>query len=74
MISRGVLGFVMLCAAGAVRPALGQETHVLVITGLGGDSEHRERFLEWGGALVDAASEGFLIRDENIVYLGEDPR
>ena len=73
MISRGTLAIVMLFVMAGVRPVLGQDTHVLVITGLGGDSEFRERFTEWGGTLVAAATEKFRIPASNIIYLGEDP-
>jgi len=73
MISRGSVAIVMLMVTAAVQPVLGQDTHVLVITGLGGDPEFREKFSEWGGKLVAAASEKFAIPAENIIYLSEDP-
>ena len=73
MISRGALAIAMLLAMVSVRPVAGQETHVLVINGLGGDAEFRERFTEWGGTLVAAATERFGIPASNIIYLGEDP-
>lgn len=73
MISRGVLAGVLLLVTAAVQPLIGQSTHVLVITGLGGAPVYRERFQEWGRALVDAAGEKFAIPAQNIVYLGEDP-
>ena len=73
MISRGTLAIVMLFATAGVQPVLGQNTHVLVINGLGGDAEFRERFTEWGGTLVAAAGEKFGIPSSNIIYLGEDP-
>jgi len=73
MISRGTLAIVMLLAMAGVRPVLGQDTHVLAIIGLGGDAESRERFTEWGGTLVAAATERFHIPASNIIYLGEDP-
>jgi tetratricopeptide (TPR) repeat protein len=73
MISRGTVAIVMLMATAAGHPVLGQDTHVLVITGLGGDPEFREKFSEWGGALVEAASEKFAIPVANIIYLSEDP-
>ena len=57
MISRGTVAIVVLMVAAAVQPVPGQDTHVLVITGLGGDAEFREKFSEWGGTLVAAASE-----------------
>ncbi len=53
--------------------AAAQETHVLVIGGLGGDDAYRERFLEWGGSFVDAATERLGVPRDHIVYLGEKP-
>ena len=73
MMSRGTLAIAMLFATAGVQPVLGQDTHVLVITGLGGDPEFRERFTEWGGTLVSASGEKFGIPASNIIYLGEDP-
>jgi hypothetical protein len=63
----------MLLTTTGAYPALGQETHVLVVAGLGGDATFRERFTEWGSTLVTAALEKFAIPASNIVYLGEDP-
>ena len=73
MISRGTVAIVMLMVTSAVQPVFGQDTHVLVITGLGGDAQFREKFSEWGGTLVAAAGEKFAIPAENIIYLSEDP-
>ncbi len=73
MISRGTMAGLMLMVTAAVQPALGQDPHVLIITGLGGDQEFREKFSEWGGALVTAAEEKFAIPSENLIYLSEDP-
>ena len=50
-----------------------QETHVLVIGGLGGDAEHRERFLEWGSTFVDAVTGKLGVGSDYITYLGERP-
>jgi hypothetical protein len=52
---------------------MGQDTHILVITGLGGDPVYSERFMGLGGALVAAASEKFGLPADHIIYLGEDP-
>ncbi len=71
MIFRGTLATVMLFVT-AVQPVFGQDTHVLVITGLGGDPVYSERFLEWGVAFVDAAGETSAIPAKNITYLAED--
>ena len=73
MISRGTVAIVMLMATAAGHPVLSQDTHVLVITGLGGDPEFREKFSEWGGTLVEAAGEKFAIPVANIIYLSEEP-
>ncbi len=74
MISRGTAALVVLFVAAAVQPAAGQDdTHLLVITGLGGDPAYSERFMEWGGSLVGAAGETFGLPTDNIIYLGEDP-
>ncbi len=73
MISRGTVAVVMLMVTAAGQPVLGQDTHVLVITGLGGAPEFREKFSEWGGTLVEAAGEKFAIPVANIIYLSEDP-
>ena len=73
MISRATVVVVMLIVTAVVQPVLGQDTHVLVITGLGGDPEFREKFAEWSGTLVTAVGEKFTIPAENIIYLSEDP-
>ncbi len=66
MISRGTVVIVMLMVTAAVQPVPGQDTHVLVITGLGGNPEFREKFSEWGGNLVAAAGQ----HDDADVRLG----
>jgi hypothetical protein len=59
---------VALCA-----PAFAQDSHLLVVVGLGGDHENAERFHRWAGAIVDAARDRYALPPERIVYLGEDP-
>jgi hypothetical protein len=73
MVSRGTLAIAMLFVTAAAPPVMGQDTHILVITGLGGDPAYSERFMEWGGALVAAAGEKFGLPADRIIYLGEDP-
>ena len=62
-------------AAGALTaaPLAGQETHLLVVVGIGGDTEYRERFLEWGTTLRTAAMERYGLPAERAVLLAEDP-
>ena len=73
MISRGALAITMLFVTAMAPPVTGQDTHILVITGLGGDPAYSERFMEWGSALVAVVSEKFGLPADRIIYLGEDP-
>lgn len=50
-----------------------QETHLLVVVGLGGDQQYRDRFHGWASDLVSVAQERFGLTKEHIVYLGERP-
>ncbi len=63
-----LLAVALLCAA--MRPVVAQ-THVLVVTGLGGDAAHRERFHRWAETFVSAARERLGVSPENITYLAE---
>jgi len=54
-------------------PALAQDTHLLVVTGVGGDDEHTQNFYKWGSAIVDAAKERGGLTDATITYLGDKP-
>jgi hypothetical protein len=54
-------------------PALAQETHLLVITGIGGDEEHTARFHEWATTIVRAATERGGIADSEITLLSGRP-
>jgi len=65
-----VLASVLLAGTPATVDA--QETHLLVISGLGGDAEFRENFLDWGTRLVDGAAAAGVARG-NITFLAEDP-
>ena len=62
---------VLLCALST--PAFAQDTHVLVITGVGGDAEHTAQFHKWASAIVDAATQKGGVADANIIYLSEKP-
>ena len=54
-----VLILLLLCAA----PVSAQDTHLVVITGVGGDEEHTKTFHKWATMIPDA----------NIIYLSEKP-
>jgi hypothetical protein len=64
--------FSLFSFAAAVVPAAAQDTHVLVVTGVGGDEEHTAQFHKWATAVVDAAKKGG-VADANIAYLSERP-
>ena len=73
LISWGTLTVVTVFATVVAQPAMGQDTHILVVTGLGGAPEYSERFREWGSALVTAVGENLGQPADHITYLGEDP-
>ena len=62
-------------AAAILLPAASraQNTHILMISGLGGDPEYTESFHGWLSRFADAATEKYGVPAERIVYLGEDP-
>lgn len=71
-----------LCAAVAlgapVAPLSAQRTHLLVVSGLGGEPRFSEQFRSWGLSLVDVARKHYGMSDSDVVYLAEegakDPR
>jgi len=54
-------------------PAAAQDTHLLVITGVGGDDEHTQNFHKWASTIVSAAQERGGLTDATITYLGDKP-
>jgi hypothetical protein len=54
-------------------PVAAQDSHLLVITGVGGDDEHTQNFHKWASAIVSAAKERGGIADATITYLGDKP-
>lgn len=66
-------GCIVLAAAFAVAVApVGADSHLLVVTGVGGEQVYTERFHGWAIRVVEAALEAGLSED-NVVYLGERP-
>lgn len=63
-----------LLAALAVGRAGAQErTHVVIVTGLGGNAEFRERFHSEASQIYTALTEQHGLPTEDVVYLGADP-
>lgn len=67
----GRLAAAALACSLAVAPA-GAESHLLVVTGVGGEQVYTERFHAWATRVVEAALDAGL-SEENVVYLGENP-
>jgi Peptidase C13 family len=66
-----VLFALLVCA---IAPsAAAQDTHLLVITGVGGDDEHTQNFHKWASAIISAARERGGLTDATITYLGDKP-
>jgi len=61
----------VLVAATAI-PAAAQETHLLVIVGVGGSPDHTKRFHGYGAGIIDASIKGGL-PEERVTYLADQP-
>jgi hypothetical protein len=53
-------------------PLFAQDTHLLVVVGVGGDEDHVKSFNKYALAIMDAAKKHGM-PDANITYLGENP-
>ena len=61
-----------LTLAALLPPAIhAQNTHILLISGLGGDPEYTVAFHSWLSRFADAATEKYGVPAERITYLGE---
>jgi hypothetical protein len=54
-------------------PVQAQRTHLIVVTGLGGEPAYSEAFARQGAALVDVARAQWRVGDSSVVWLAEDP-
>ena len=50
-----------------------QQTHLLVVTGLGGNASYTEQFHAWASTLVTAVTTRYELPPDNVTYLGEKP-
>lgn len=67
------VSFALTLALAPALPAAAQESHLLVIAGLGGEPATSDLFHGWAVTLFDAARGNHGLPRERIVYLGEDP-
>ena len=64
---------IALVALNAARSTLNaQRTHLLIISGLGGEPQYAEQFRNWGLALSDVARKRYAMPDSEVVYLAEE--
>jgi pimeloyl-ACP methyl ester carboxylesterase len=64
----------LFCLASVLSaPLLAAQSHLVVVSGLGGEARYSDEFHRWGVAMVDAARERFGLAAEQIVYLAEKP-
>lgn len=67
-----------LCSAASVlllaaSPLRAQRTHLLLVTGLGGEPQYSEAFVAQGAALYDVARTQWRVADSSLTWLAEDP-
>jgi hypothetical protein len=65
-----VVGLLQFGALALPAQALAQDSHLIVIVGVGGSEEHTGKFNKWAGAILDAAKKRG-VADANVAYLGE---
>ena len=73
MSRAAVLAVCWLALGAFAAPAAAQQTHLLVVTGLGGGADYTDRFHAWATTLLDAAAARYELPAGNITYLGEKP-
>ncbi len=49
------------------------DSHVLIVSGIGGEAQYSEAFYRWGASMFDAAKERLGLPAANVVYLSERP-
>ena len=67
----GVAGAAALLLALLPAPTQAQNTHILLISGLGAEARYTDAFHGWLSRFADAATEKYGIPPERITYLGE---
>lgn len=60
-------------AAALASPLGAQRTHLLLVTGLGGEPQYSEKFVKQGAALHTLARTQWRVADSSVIWLAEDP-
>lgn len=63
----------LVLVAGAAAPAGAQRTHLLLVTGLGGEPRFSEAFAKQGAELYTLAGTQWHVADSSRIWLAEDP-
>ena len=66
-----LLSWVFVLIGFSAQSVLAQQTHLLVIVGLGGNPTFTEQFHGWAASLIDVATSRYGIPADNVTYLGE---
>jgi hypothetical protein len=53
--------------------AAAQQSHLLIVSGLGAQPEYRDAFYEWSATMVETARTRLGLTEEQVTYLAEDP-
>lgn len=69
---RRILGLVGVAALAVARPLAAQRTHLLVVTGLGGDPAFSTAFAQQGATLTDVAARRWNVADSSRLWYAEE--
>jgi hypothetical protein len=65
-----VLGILLLAATATAADA---QSHLLIVSGLGGERQYSDAFYEWAITMADAATTRHGLAPDRVTYLAEDP-
>jgi hypothetical protein len=68
-----LVGALLVAGLALARPAAAQETHVLLVVGLPGDSTYAARFKGWAETIYESAVNRLGVKPANVVWLDDAP-
>ncbi len=72
--ARRTLGAALLAAGlASARPAAAQDTHLLIVVGLPGDTTYAARFKGWAQSIHDSAVNRLGVKPANVIWLSDAP-
>ncbi len=66
-----VRSWLLLTSCLVAAPALAQQTHILVVTGVPGDEEHATKFQKWAKSFIESAKKKEAVPEANITLLAD---